>query len=232
MGELERALTALAPEVEWPETPSFALELEPAPTVRPRWRRGLVLAVAAALLAIGLAFAVPQARSAILRFFHLGGVTVERVSTLPEAEERPLAAGLGRPVTESEAEAMLGGPVLLPRMRGEPRLHEQDGIVSTLLAVPEPVLLSQFAFGNGPGLLKKVAGGSTGVEWVELAPDLYGLWITGAQHVVFWPAAPPRLAGNVLLWERDGITYRLEGPKLTRERAVELARELLGLESS
>jgi hypothetical protein len=230
MSELERALAALAAEVEWPETPSFELRLEAVGPARPRRRRLLVVAIALALVAVGVAFAVPQARSAILRLLHVGGATVELVSTLPAAEERPLAVGLGRPVTEGEAEAALGGPVLLPDLRGEPRLHEQNGIVSVVLAVPEPVLLSQFGFGDGPGLLKKVAGGSTGVEWVELAPDLYGLWLSGGQHVVLFPAAPPRLAGNVLLWERDGVTYRLEGPELTRERALELARELLGLE--
>ena len=36
MSELERALTALAAEVEWPPTPAFELRLEP---VRGRRRR-------------------------------------------------------------------------------------------------------------------------------------------------------------------------------------------------
>jgi hypothetical protein len=29
-----------------------------------------------------------------------------------------------------------------------------------------------------------------------------------------------------LLWERNGITYRLEGPRLDKERALEVARGL------
>jgi hypothetical protein len=44
--------------------------------------------------------------------------------------------------------------------------------------------------------------------------------------VIFWQEAPPRLAGNVLVWERDGLTYRLEGATLTKERALELARQI------
>jgi hypothetical protein len=76
-------------------------------------------------------------------------------------------------------------------------------------------------------MLKKVAGTSTGVELVQLAPGIDGLWIVGRPHVIFWPEAPPRLAGNVLLWERYGVTYRLEGPNLTRDRAIELAGEML-----
>ena len=223
MSELERALSAVAAEIEWPETPAFELWLERAPRRR---RRGLLVAVALALVALGLAFAVPQARSAILRFFHLGGVTVARVSTLPAAEQRPLAADLGVPVSRAEAEAALGGPVALPRVHGEPQLYARDGIVSAVLATPEPVLLSEFRAGEGVSLLKKVAGASTGVEWVRIDPGAEGLWIAGEEHVVFWLAAPPRLAGNVLVWERDGVTYRLEGRTLTKERALELAREL------
>ena len=97
MSELERKLTALGAELEWPETPAFSLRLEAAPARRSRWRRPLVVAIALVVVAIGIAFAVPPARSAILDFLHLGGVTVERVSTLPAAEERPLGAELGRP---------------------------------------------------------------------------------------------------------------------------------------
>ena len=66
------------------------LRLEPVPARRSR-RRGLVLVLAVVVVAIGIAFAVPPARSAILDFFHLGGVTVERVQTPPAAEERASA---------------------------------------------------------------------------------------------------------------------------------------------
>ncbi len=38
---------------------------------------------------------------------------------------------------------MLGGPVALPRVNGEPQLYERDGVVSAVLATPEPVLLSE-----------------------------------------------------------------------------------------
>ena len=43
-----------------------------------------------------------------------------------------------------------------------------------------------------------------------------------------FPGAPPRLAGNVLLWQAHGLTLRLEGRGLTRGRAVELATLLRG----
>jgi hypothetical protein len=53
-----------------------------------------------------------------------------------------------------------------------------------------------------------------------------GLWISGALHDVFFPGASPRLAGNVLIWERHGATYRLESRSLTKAEAVSLARSL------
>src|SRR5262245_8333275 len=132
MSELERSLIALGAELEWPATPPVSVRLEGAPAVRRR--RGLVLGVALAVIALALAFAVPDSRSAILRFLHLGGVTVERVTTLPAAEERSLGSSLGVPASRDEAEAALGGPVALPRVSGDPELYLRDGIVSAVLA--------------------------------------------------------------------------------------------------
>ena len=42
--------------------------------------------------------------TSILRWFHLGGATVERVETLPPAVERAQAGGLGRTLTREQAE--------------------------------------------------------------------------------------------------------------------------------
>jgi hypothetical protein len=214
MTELERNLRALP--VAWPETPDVAGRLR----LRRR-RRVLVPILAAAVVAAAAAFTVPQSRSAILRFFHLGGVSVEHVATLPPAQERPLAAGLGRPVDDAEARRVLGVS-FLPAAHGP--LYERDGIVSTLM--PGPVLLSEF---GAPEFLKKFATSS--VEWLQVAPGVQGLWIAGARHVVFFPEASPRLAGNVLVWATDRRTYRLEGRDLSKEDALRLARTIIGTPS-
>ena len=226
MSELERRLAALAAELEWPETPPFELRLEPAPALpsRRRRRRGLVVTIALVVVAIGIAFAVPPARSAILDFFHLGGVTVERVDTLPDAPERPLESGLGAPVGAGIAEAVLGAPFLLPDVDDEPQLYETGGVVSAVVEVPERVLISQFR--PSGSMLKKLYGMAR-IERAPIVPGTGGFWIAGQPHVVYWLEAPPRLAGNVLLWERGGITYRVEGKTLTKEHAVELARQML-----
>ena len=206
----------------WPLTPDVAGRLELGP--QPARRRRLLVAVAVAVLAIAVALAVPQARSSILRFLHIGGVTIQRVSTLPPAQERPLSAGLGQPVRAAEAESALGTPFRGPRGT----LYARDGIVSTVLTAPEPVLLSEF---GSAGVVKKFV--SSQVERVQISPGVQGFWISGEEHVVFFfPVASPRLAGNTLVWVSGNVTFRLEGRTLTQKRALELARSILGTASS
>jgi hypothetical protein len=210
---MERELAAL--QVEWPATPDVASRLELAPR---RSRRWVAVAAIAIAVAIGAAFAVPQSRSAILRFLHLRGVSVEQVETLPLAEQRPLAAALGPVVGDAEAQRVLGAP-FLPRRHGT--LYDRGGFVSTLLS--GPVLLTEF---GAPEMLKKFA--EARVEWIEVAPGVQGIWLAGPRHVVLFPGLPPRYAGNVLVWADDRVTYRLEGHSLDRDSAVLLAREIIG----
>ncbi len=225
--ELERELRALAAEIEWPETPPPVPSLTSvvATPRHARWRRHATLALAAVAVALAAAFAVPQSRGAILRVLHLGGATVRFVDRLPAAQERPLGESLGHVVAEAEARSLLAGGLLLPPLDETPPLHAQNGVVSLLFRDRgEPVLLSELAVG-GAVVLKKIAGGATTVDPVDVggAP---GLWLSGAEHVLMVPEAPPRLAGNVLLWQRGRLTLRLEGRGLTQARAVELASAL------
>lgn len=208
MSELERALEQL--DVAWPETPTFTYVRRPSGR---RWAfAALVLACA-----LGAAFAVPQSRGAILRFFHLGGVTIERVQTLPHAERRTLNASLGEPITRLDAEALLRRPFGAPGVR----LYRSGTTVSALL--PGPLLLSEWRSGNNPGVIKKYVDGESEVEAVPLGVP--ALWIHGRRHVLE-SLLPRRLAGNTLVWLRGGITYRLEGRALTLARATALARRL------
>jgi hypothetical protein len=181
-----------------------------------------------AVLAVAVAFAVPPARSAILRVLHIGGATVERVDTLPDAEEQALDADLGAPLSPADARAVLGRPFALPDVKSHSKLYGRGGAVSVLLEVPQQILLTELASPGWEMAVKKVAGAATGVEWLEIVPGVSGVWISGAPHVVsLYPRTPPRLAGNVLLLANGGLTFRLEGPELTRELALRLARDLV-----
>jgi hypothetical protein len=214
---IEHALVALGRELELPPAPDLVpavrARLEPR-----RSRRPLVLALAAAaLVAIVAALAVPQARSTILRFFHLGGVTIERVDTLPPAQERPLTQRLGPPLTVGEAQRRVNFEPLLPP--GIHRVYVDEGaLLAVLNEQGKTVLLTEF---GGGFYMKKVLGGQTKVVEVRVGPD-YGLWVAGARHVFRMPSHAPRMASNVLLWTHGDVTLRLEGP-LTQAEAVRLA---------
>lgn len=224
MAEIETLLLDVAAEVEWPETPPLSFA---APAPRSAARRRWVPALAAALvLAAGAALLVPGARSAILDWLRIGGVTVERVETLPAGLPAATFAALGPEVSDARATAILG--TAFARVPGEDAtpLRARDGVVSTVVdSTDGPVLVSQLRSDALVLVLKKLAG-ATSVEVVSLAPDVVGAWLSGAQHALIGPTAPPRLAGNVLVWEREGITFRLEGPRLRRSTALALARGL------
>jgi hypothetical protein len=225
MADLEQRLRSAGTGIDWPPTPAPRLRLEPRRArerlpVRPVW-----IALAVLLLAAAVALSVPAARSAILRVFHLGGVTVERVDVLPPAQERPLSAGLGPVVGDAAVRTALGGLMRLPSGTRTPRFHLLGGVVSVVLATPQPIVLSELR--SDAVLLKKIAGTTTQVTWLQVE-GRPAIWITGAGHVVVFPRASARLAGNALVWESGGITYRLEGRGLSRAAALRVAAETVG----
>jgi hypothetical protein len=230
VSSLDQSLHELGGELAFPPQPDLApavlarLHGKPFP-----WRRA-ALAFALVLVALGAALAVPQARSALQRWFHVGGATVVRVETLPPAVERSQAGGLGRPVTVAEAGRRLGFPLELPPLHGAPRVYMVgDSLASVVLrAHGTTVLLSEF-YSYSTQALKKLAVHGTSVEPARVrgAP---GLWIEGGPHTLSWidrstgySERPILIHGNVLLWLRGGVTLRLEG-RLTKAQALEIAR--------
>jgi hypothetical protein len=211
MTDLEHELRLLAADVDWPATPPFGL--------RRRTRRWPLVVALAAALAIGVAFAVPQSRGALLRVFHLGGVSIERVDTLPPAS---LRTSLGTPIDATSAESLLGRPFAVP---GVP-LYRAGRVVSAV--VDGALLLSELNTGNDVVILKKFYGAGTAVTGTSVVPGEPALWLHGRPHVVVIPPElPARYAGNTLVWQHDGITYRLEGRGLMLARAEAIARNVM-----
>ncbi len=221
MTELEQLLRTASAELEWPATPELRLRL----SQRRELRRPLWAAIALAVVAVAVALSVPSARSAILRAFHLGGVTVVRVQTTPRARTVPLGRYVGPVVGPARAQKILGAPLRLPRQLRAGELHLSGAVVSTLLHAPQPVLFSELP--SDAFILKKIAASSTRVSYLSV-DGWPALWIAGAKHVIVFPDAPPRLAGNVLVWQRRTITYRLEAPGLTLVQARALAAKIDG----
>jgi hypothetical protein len=103
-------------------------------------------------------------------------------------------------------------------------LHASGNVVSTVfVSGGKPVLLSEV--GGDGSFLKKLIGGQTHVTWMRVGAA-YGVWLAGKPHIFFFPREPARLAGNTLVWQGAGTTYRLESPGLTKQEALDLARSL------
>jgi hypothetical protein len=229
MRDLEAQLVELGRRVETPPAPAFRHAVAARIGERRHVRWWPAVAVLAA--AVGIAFAVPPARSAILRLFHLDGVTVERVETLPAVRERSLGSALGPSMPRDAAERVLGFRLLLPPKAHVRRVRVFDGLGSVLLERGgRTLLLSEFR-AQGFDLLKKVAGPATRVEPVHVDGDL-GLWLAGGRHQLMFvrrgrplEAGPIDVAGNVLLWQRHPLTLRLQGA-LTKRVALAIATSL------
>jgi uncharacterized protein DUF4367 len=215
MPELDRDLRALAAAIEWPAEPELGTRVRER-LVKPAGRYGRLLAVAIAVLvvAVAAAFAVPDSRSAILRFFGLEGVTVIEVDTLPRVQPGPLA--FGDPTTLRKAESTLGFEALLPRLGKPDEVRVDEGSYLIVVYSGGRIRLSEFQ--GGVGIVKKLAGAGVEQLTVNGGP---GLWVP-AGHLVFELGRQPRLAANTLLWEQKGLTIRLEG-RLTKAKALEIA---------
>ncbi len=240
MSELERRLLALGRELDLPAAtnlgPRVAARLAERP---PRRRRGLVLALVVLAVAVGAAFAVPQARTAILDWLGIGGVEVERVQTLPQTAPSPdLRLGPAVPLTEARRRA--GYPVAVPTLPGPPQevrfaASLPGGQVALIWRSKDSrrprLLLTQFR-ADGLTFIEKSGGPGTRIERLSIGDDP-GVWLTGDPHFFAYrdPATDTiveetsRLAGNVLLWQRGDVTLRLEGAK-SKAEALAIARSV------
>ena len=213
MPDLDRDLRLLAGEIEFPEAPALATSVRgrlPEGRRSP-WPRRLALIAAVTGIALIAGLAVPQARTAILRFFGIGSVRIEYVDRLPAVTPgAPLA--LGRPVDADDAPL----PVLRSELLGMPdRIYATEHVVTLLWGSPGSVRLLVTEIGGrpvSPEVVKKIVGFTSSASFVSIAgSEEPGVWIEGEPHALFLPGAPPRLAANTLLWTRGELTFRLEG---------------------
>jgi hypothetical protein len=246
MTDLEQRLTALRDEVAWPPTPDLAVAVAARVAAEPPRRRApLALRVpalrpvaAAALVALlaaaALLAASPGVRARVADWLGIGAVRVERVEGLPPVDPRA-GLDLGRRTTLAAARRASPLPVPVPAIRalgppdavyvdrrsrtagvslvygprrGLPRTREGPGALLTMLA------------GGDIAAVKKLLGAGPSVTPVDV-DGAFGVFVAG-DHVL---VPPRRLVGNTVVWERDGVTYRLESA-LGRDAALRLARSV------
>lgn len=223
MAELERELLALARRVELPAErdlwPGIQARLAASKAPRRPWLRITAVVAAALAAAIGIAFAVPPARSAILRFLGLEGVTIVRVQTLPAAASGPAVAG--QPTTLDGAARRLGFRALLPDIGAPAAVYVDPSGQAVLLLYGKPTRLRLEE--THLGIYGKIVTIQQQVDRVTVNGGR-GVWVTGT-HVVNDFFGQPRLSGSALIWEQDGLTLRLEG-RIAKALALHIARSV------
>ncbi|MGI8886902.1 MAG: hypothetical protein ACR2G9_08305 [Gaiellaceae bacterium] len=227
MSELERALSALARELDVPETPDLApavlAQLEPRSPRRVERARWIVALAIVVLAALAATLAIPDARAALLRLLSIGGERIELVDELPEVPaEDGLELALGERVTLEQARQR--STFALRELEAPPdRVYVAgQGTVWFLYGTPEAprLLIAQSSLVPPVGeeiLLKKLVAPNTQVERVDVHGSP-GIFLSGETHFVILldrdgeiVEESARLARDVLIWERGGVGYRLEG---------------------
>jgi hypothetical protein len=232
---LVAALDDLAAAVRFPATPPIAVGIVSQLEVPsragwgislPSWRRALVLGTLAALLVAGVAGAIGLGTGAIqIRFadgtplptpvgsvpnrgFGQPSSLAEAGRTVPFAIRVPTEAELGPPDAVFLAPLPEGGTVTLAwtDRASWPAHTDRLGLVVT-----------QFSADLGPETFEKMTTEGTRVQTVEVNGEP-GWWVEGGIHAFFYRDATGeivdttiRLVGSALLWEEDGVTYRIEG---------------------
>lgn len=243
MTDVEHKLEMAAPAIDWPEADLTArvtarIAAEERVAARPRWFRVAVAAAAIVLVVV----ATPAGREALAGLLEVGGIRVGwgevaaphsdlelgREVVMPEVGDLvpfelliPTAeSNLGPPDRVYYADFPPGGAVHFVWEAG-PALPAADGTEVGLL-------YSQFRSGGLGGFIKTLQAGAEASVVTVRGND--GFWIEGAPHVIFYEDAQgnqerARLAANVLAWEEDGVTHRIETTG-TLEFAMELADSL------
>ena len=239
---MESALLDLAQAIEWPDPVDFSQRLSLEPTVRrtgrPRlaWLAGVVAVVVAIFL-------IPSARQAVANLLEVAGIRFE----FGEAPDLPAPTNLapGVAVSMEEAARSVDFPILVPSaLRPPTATHLVDWELGNQVflswaasdELPEVgasgigLLLAEFKADLNEEFFRKLVDGGTTVDRVEVS-GVPAFWLAGAPHVFMFDAGGPlvedttRLTGNVLVWEADGITYRLES-NLSVTQSLAIAESL------
>ena len=242
VGEIEAALRELGVRLDVPPPPADHVTAvldrldEPAPAPPARLLPKLVAAAVALLVTLAVAMTVsPTVRAAVLDFLRIGGVEVH----YERPPVRPTTSDVLQPgehaATLGQARAAVRFPVRVPSALGDPdtvRLIDNsppDGTPPRVVSLHYPgVRVDEFDGRISPVFEKFIQADDVVRVKVDGAG---GVWIPRPHPVIYVDRAgtiheeAARLSAKTLIWEKDGITYRVEGD-LTRADAVRIAESL------
>jgi hypothetical protein len=218
------------------------------------WPRAVASTVAILLVLLVAVVLTPPARDAVADWLGLRGVEIVPMPASPTSTATPVgspSAGAllldGRNESLAEARGRVSFPVLVPSesLVGQPYAvytsDEPAGGRVTLAYAPRPdlpetretgvgLLITQFRGESIPFIQKGLPRGTTATP--TSVNGARAFWIAGSPHLLIirdrsgvMHEQPSRLAANTLLWERDGITYRLES-SLDLDAALRIAESM------
>jgi hypothetical protein len=183
---------------------------------RRRWLRSRWLPLALAALL------VPTTAGAVI-LLAPEHIRIEYVQTLPELPTN--APDLGERASSVDEASQRAGFAVQALPRRAARIHVLGDLVT--LAYSDVVITETRARREIDALVKTIGPGTA----TQRVQD--GWFISGAPHEVAYLSPdgrftrlPPRLAGNTLAIERDGLVIRIEGERLSLPRALELSQRL------
>ncbi|MDO8616978.1 MAG: hypothetical protein Q7T33_14810 [Dehalococcoidia bacterium] len=235
---LEDDLSLLAAALVYPPAPSLTPAVlrrlaGPQPGQRPArpWAPALAAAALAFVLLASLLASISPTRDAVADLLDRINIfeTEEPISGLP-------AEITGTPVSIEQAESALGWPLFLPAYpapsQPERVLLQDFGSVraaALFFRHPDgtPFVLFEVTGLVVKGLPRETA---TAEPVADLGREAY--WIEGEHEVQYQdeqggpiPGSRRRTAQHTLVWDLDGLVFRLEGV-LEREEAVRIAQSL------
>ena len=222
---------------------------------RPRWslhavqRRAVLFAPLAVVIVLAvIVSASPGARSAVADRLGLPGISISTDPTATVLLPDDGALQLGTPVTLEAAIERVDYPIVLPptELLGEPDaiyLLERHGGAQVSYVYDADSGLPSMG-DSGIGVLVSQVEGTTNSSFIEkqlsegtmldlvLVGGQRAFWLSGEPHVFFY-ADPEgdiweesiRLAANVLIWQHDGKTLRIESA-LPQEQAIRIAESM------
>lgn len=228
MSDLERRVESAAAGIDWPDADlagavmaRIRAEQRPAPA-----RRWVQMALAATAVVL-VVLVTPGGRQAVADLLEVAGIRVGSgdVSVVPGAEldlgeqvsledaaERvtfsllaPVGAEVGEPDAVYYSDFPPGGAVHL--------VWESDQTLPAAGDTGVGLLYSQFQISTPDWFIKTLQPGSEARN-VQVRGNP-GFWIAGAPHIIFYEDESgaqerARLAANVLAWEEDGVSHRIE----------------------
>jgi hypothetical protein len=246
------ALGELGNRIEVAESPDLAarvvarIEAGDSRRQEPSYvRRTPAFAAAAVILVAALSsLLVPQVREAVADWLGVGGVRIERRPAPTPPGELGDDLFLGDPATLADARERVGFDIGIPAALGDPDevfLEEVSGHLRvSMLWEARPGLPE--AKETGVGALLVEVPGAIGEFAAKMAESDFpirevsvsgarGVWLRG-DHFFFYtdPEGAAieesiRLATNTLLWEDNGVTFRLEGA-FTLRTALQIAESI------